>query len=109
LLREADPSIPECTVSKDDFDMTSAYFGDGYGVPTAAGKTAAEWLLKTHGYELEPTYTAKTFAAVLDAVRRRDDPGPVLYWHTFAGPVFRSEARSVPTESVPEPFRRYLS
>jgi hypothetical protein len=38
---------------------------------------------RTLGLSLDPTYTAKTFAAALDMVRR--SPGQaVLYWHTLS-------------------------
>jgi 1-aminocyclopropane-1-carboxylate deaminase/D-cysteine desulfhydrase-like pyridoxal-dependent ACC family enzyme len=58
------------------------YFGAGYGHATAAGVAAMEEA-RTLGLSLDPTYTAKTFAAALDMVRR--SPGQaVLYWHTLS-------------------------
>jgi D-cysteine desulfhydrase len=55
--------------------------GDGYGVPTAAGSAALE-SARSVGLELEPTYTAKAFAAALQ--RSRSAAGPTLYWHTLS-------------------------
>jgi 1-aminocyclopropane-1-carboxylate deaminase/D-cysteine desulfhydrase-like pyridoxal-dependent ACC family enzyme len=58
------------------------YLGAGYGHATASGATATEQA-RALGLELEPTYTAKTFAAALDVARR--SPGQVvLYWHTLS-------------------------
>ena len=57
------------------------YLGAGYGHPTAAGASATEEA-RAMGLMLDPTYTAKTFAAALDLVRR--SPGVVLYWHTLS-------------------------
>lgn len=55
------------------------YLGRGYGLPTAAGDG---WLGRDVGFLLDPTYTAKTFAAAVD--RARGARGVVLYWHTLA-------------------------
>ncbi len=70
--------------------MTGAYFGAGYGVPTAAGGRAAQ-AAAAAGLDLEPTYTQKTFAAVLDYLEN-SRPGPVLYWHTYNGVDLAAEA-----------------
>lgn len=63
--------------------------GDGYGRPTSAGARATE-IAEAHGLTLDPTYTAKAFAATL-ALARGDHwacavPGRVLYWHTLSVP-----------------------
>ena len=58
------------------------YFGEGYGHPSAAGERAIEDG-GALGLALEPTYTAKAFAAALDRWRsgRR-----VVFIQTYAGP-----------------------
>jgi 1-aminocyclopropane-1-carboxylate deaminase/D-cysteine desulfhydrase-like pyridoxal-dependent ACC family enzyme len=57
------------------------WFGPGYGHPTRAGDEAAG-VAKDMGLELEPTYTAKAFAAALDQLGRGKR---VAFIHTFAG------------------------
>jgi len=57
------------------------WFGRGYGHPTEAGRAATEWAA-TWDLPLEPTYTAKAFAAALAQVERGRR---VVYVHTFAG------------------------
>jgi 1-aminocyclopropane-1-carboxylate deaminase/D-cysteine desulfhydrase-like pyridoxal-dependent ACC family enzyme len=62
------------------------WLGAGYGHPTDAGARATEDARRA-GLELDPTYTAKTFAAALERVESlRDSPTPktVLYWHTLS-------------------------
>jgi D-cysteine desulfhydrase len=55
------------------------YLGSGYGKPSRAGRTAYHLLHEKEGIVLDPTYTAKTFAAVLDYCRSHPtDRGPVL-------------------------------
>lgn len=66
----------------DRIRFTLAYLGKGYGEPTPEGERATA-LAAEHGITLDPTYTAKAFAAALDVVRMGDHP-TVLYWHTLS-------------------------
>lgn len=69
-------------------EIEAAYVGAGYGIPTAAGQRALEVAARV-GLELDPTYTAKAFAKVLDLLQARP-VSPlgrrlrVLYWHTLS-------------------------
>ena len=47
-------------------NMWNDYVGNGYGCPTVAGQQAYRLLKDKQQIVLDPTYTAKTFAAVLD-------------------------------------------
>jgi D-cysteine desulfhydrase len=58
------------------------WFGSGYGQPTRAGDEAAR-VAADMGLDLEPTYTAKAFAAALDQLGRGRR---VVFIQTFAGP-----------------------
>jgi L-cysteate sulfo-lyase len=64
--------------------VESAYVGPGYGVPTTEGQEAARRLARGEGVLLDPTYTAKAFAALLDlhAGHRLGTDEPVIFWHT---------------------------
>ena len=62
-------------------DVARDWFGPGYGHPTAAGEAATDRAAEL-GLELEPTYTAKAFAAALDQHRRGRR---VVFVQTFAG------------------------
>lgn len=46
--------------------VTDAALGDGYGVPSPAGRQAIERLARSEGILLDPVYTGKAFAHVLD-------------------------------------------
>ena len=74
--------------------IDARYVGRGYGYPSAAGERASE-LARSFGLALEPTYTAKAFAAALELASgsRRDNPRcklrlhrrrTYLYWHTLS-------------------------
>jgi D-cysteine desulfhydrase len=62
------------------------WLGRGYGHPTDAGARATE-IASASGLVLDPTYTAKTFAAALAQVESVADAAGrrvVLYWHTLS-------------------------
>lgn len=61
-------------------NVIGEYYGDGYGLPTAAGERALAAARERAQLSLEGTYTAKAFAAVLDALERTNDR--VLFLNT---------------------------
>ena len=85
------------------------YFGSGYGEPTRAGNSAYHLMQQKEGIMLDPTYTAKTVAAVLDYCRsQRSDRGPVLYWHTYNSVDLSNQAREADYRDLPEPLQRFI-
>ncbi len=79
LLNLAAPSsLHERTMVLDE------YVGDGYGIPTTASTEALQLLAATEGIVLDPVYTAKAMAALLDWIRRGKFRATdnVLFWHT---------------------------
>jgi 1-aminocyclopropane-1-carboxylate deaminase/D-cysteine desulfhydrase-like pyridoxal-dependent ACC family enzyme len=78
------------------------FLGEGYGHAIAAG-SAAIAAAREDGLVLDPTYTAKAFAAAL-AIARDAAPGEsVLYWHTLAapGPFEALLAAAPPFDALP--------
>ena len=59
------PTIDAARVLVDDSQL-----GDGYGIPTAASQEAIELVARCEGLLLDPVYTAKAFAGLIDAIRR---------------------------------------
>jgi 1-aminocyclopropane-1-carboxylate deaminase/D-cysteine desulfhydrase-like pyridoxal-dependent ACC family enzyme len=64
------------------------YAGDGYARPSAEASAAAELLADLEGLPLDPVYTAKSFAGLLDLAARGELGGsePIVFLHT--GGVF---------------------
>jgi D-cysteine desulfhydrase family pyridoxal phosphate-dependent enzyme len=60
------------------------FFGEGYGIPTAASEEATSLLARTEGIVLDPSYTAKAMAALIAWHRegRFKAEDTVLFWHT---------------------------
>jgi D-cysteine desulfhydrase family pyridoxal phosphate-dependent enzyme len=76
--------LPE-TVQPDQVDLVErTYVGKGYAVPTEEGMAAIERLARTEGILLDPTYTGKAFAGLLDlhAKGRLGADEPLVFWHT---------------------------
>jgi D-cysteine desulfhydrase len=63
--------------------VVHGYLGAGYGHGIAAGRAAIERAREAEGLTLDPVYTGKAMAAVLDHTERAG--GPALYWHTYNG------------------------
>jgi len=83
------------------------YIGEGYGFSTPAGDSACRRVQETTGILLDPTYTAKTFAAVVDCCREPHS-GPVLYWHTYNSVDLSAQADPVADRQLPEPLRTLI-
>jgi D-cysteine desulfhydrase family pyridoxal phosphate-dependent enzyme len=65
------------------------YVGGAYGRPSEAGGAALERLARTEGVLLDPVYTAKAFAGLLDLVAagRLGRAEPVIFLHTGGLPA----------------------
>ncbi len=68
----------------DQVTVLDEFTGDGYGIPSPEGEEALALLARAEGVVLDPVYTAKAMAALIDWVRKgklsKDDN--VLFWHT---------------------------
>ena len=68
---------------------TDAFVGGGYGVPTEASHEAVHLLAELEGVVLDPTYTSKAAAGLLDGLRtdRFRGAGAVVFLHTGGHPA----------------------
>jgi 1-aminocyclopropane-1-carboxylate deaminase/D-cysteine desulfhydrase-like pyridoxal-dependent ACC family enzyme len=67
-----------------EIEVDDTQVGDGYGIPTAASTEALELVARREGILLDPVYTAKAMAGVIDRVRRGEfnSGQTILFWHT---------------------------
>lgn len=81
-LRALDPSFPLIAPDSLKGAVRGRYLGKGYGLPTPKGARAMAVFKEHTGGDLEPTYTGKTFAALMDDA---NDLGGkvVLFWNTY--------------------------
>lgn len=81
LLKVDTPELRVCTDTDDA--------GDGYGIPTTASRNALSFAATSDSLILDPTYTAKGFAAMLRYLERGTVRGTeaVLFVHTGGLPA----------------------
>lgn len=80
LIEKLAPGARVPRVSPDRLEVVEGYFGGAYGRETSDGRAAGDRFRGGHApATLEPTYTAKAFAAAM----ARCDGEPTLFWLTF--------------------------
>lgn len=65
------------------------YFAPGYGTPNEEGLEAIKLLARLEGILLDPVYTGKAMAGLIDGVaqKRFKDEGPIIFVHTGGAPA----------------------
>ncbi len=91
-----------------DVNLTTDYVGEAYGIPTAAGNAAILYLARTEGVLLDPVYSGKAFAGLLDHVRTGRIPhgARVVFIHTGGQPALFSFSRELLAAAAGSPGRR---
>jgi D-cysteine desulfhydrase family pyridoxal phosphate-dependent enzyme len=89
----------DLTFGASDLQIDDRYLGAGYAVLTAAEREAVRLVARTEGILLDPVYTGKAMAGLLDLVRRGeiDAQERVLFWHTGGTPALFAYARELAT------------
>jgi 1-aminocyclopropane-1-carboxylate deaminase/D-cysteine desulfhydrase-like pyridoxal-dependent ACC family enzyme len=107
LLKSSSPAVPDVTIGSQL--VVHDYFGGEYGLPTAEGMEALRLFREKEGIKLEPTYTAKTCAYLLDFIKehsRADDA--ILYWHTYNSADLSQDAGLVDCRELPQCFQNFF-
>lgn len=85
----------EWEIHPEDVVVYDDYVGEGYGIPTPETIDAIKMTARTEGILLDPVYTGKAMAGLVDLIRRgvvaRDQT--VLFWHTGGQPALFAHAR----------------
>lgn len=74
------------SVAAEYLDLRLDYVGPGYGVPSEQGLAATRLMAREEGIYLDPVYTAKAFAGLIEMARQGALSGRVLFWHTGGFP-----------------------
>lgn len=76
-------------ITPDEIGYSLAYVGEGYGIPTKEGMDALVLMARTEGILLDPVYTAKAFAAIVDMARKGKltKEHTVIFVHTGGVPA----------------------
>lgn len=73
----------------DELEIHDAYIGEGYGRPTKEGIDAIRLVAQTEGIFLEPVYTAKAMAGLIDLIKkgRFKSTDTIVFIHTGGIPA----------------------
>ncbi|MEX2528880.1 MAG: pyridoxal-phosphate dependent enzyme [Gemmatimonadota bacterium] len=66
---------------------TQAFVGEGYGIPTPEGNAAQALFGSRGGVILDPVYTAKAGAALVEMAATSRGVGRMVFWHTGGHPA----------------------
>jgi D-cysteine desulfhydrase len=80
-LRGLDPSFPAVDPGRCAITIAGGQLGGGYALPTKKGAAAIELARDLAGLALEPTYTGKALAALIDDAPTLSDR-VVLFWNS---------------------------
>jgi D-cysteine desulfhydrase len=85
-----------------DFTVTvlDGQRGGGYGVPSEEGLAAIRLLAQTEGILLDPVYTGKGMAGLIDQVRRGEIVEPAIFLHSGGVPALFAYAAELSPGSL---------
>lgn len=70
----------------DEVEVVDGHLGPGYGRPSREGLAATELVARTEGVLLDPVFTAKAMAALVELAGALDG-GPAVFLHTGGAPT----------------------
>lgn len=84
-------------ITSDDIHVCDQHMGPGYGIPTPACLEAIERVAQTEGIFLDPVYTGKAMAGVIDLIQtgriRADET--VVFVHSGGSPALFAKSSAV--------------
>ena len=108
LMQRLDRSVPKVELTLADFPVERGHYGAGYGHPTPACREAIQLMGESEEIFLDPTYTGKTFGALLARANSEHEQGPMLFWNTLSSADLDTVAQSVDFRSLPLAFHRFF-
>lgn len=87
----------DISATAEEIDNRDDYVGEGYGIASEAGLEAIEMAARSDGLLLDPVYTGKAFAALIDDARQgrigKDDVA--VFFHTGGLPLLFNLSESL--------------
>lgn len=106
-LRAIDDRFPQiASLAMENLIIDEDELGEGYAVPTLAASDALRLARNEAGLELDGTYTAKTFAALVKAARGPHKGKRLVYVHTLSSAPMGPLLDGAPP--LPAPLARLL-
>jgi D-cysteine desulfhydrase len=85
--------------------IEDVYVGPRYGIPSENALAAIRYMASSEGILLDPVYTGKAFAGLLDLVEQEKLPSgtPVIFLHTGGGPSLFAFSEQLASTVNPSP------
>lgn len=110
FLENKGVKVPREKVSFNNLILLHGYYGAEYGRSTREGLAAIDLIESTEGVHLEPTYTGKTAAGMIDFIRKKGKPDATyLLWNTFNSRDMTEYLKGVSSEILPKAFHKYFT
>ena len=104
VIRSMLDAVGSSGISDEAIGFDEGQLGDGYGRPTAEAGKAADLLARTEGILVDPIYTAKALASLIQAVRSgRHDGAWIVFWHAGGTPGILEPLDGGPGDGAPGP------
>jgi D-cysteine desulfhydrase len=103
LMTKYDNSIP--SVKYDHLIVNDNFYGEIYGKPTKECMEAIHSVKRFEDIQLEPTYTGKAFAALIDFIRKNKKKvanQTILFWNTFNSRDFSDIVAGIDYHELPK-------
>jgi len=90
VIELADDLIPD-----EEIIVKDAYFGKAYAYPTDEANDAIRLFARTEGVLLDPVYTGKAMAGMIDMIKKGDldDARDIVFLHTGGAPALHPYAK----------------
>lgn len=107
FLKNQSSRIPDVAITSPK--VLHDYFGEGYGCETPEGLAAIKAIKDSDNIALEPTYTGKAFAAVLDLAKEGPRQNkPILFWNTYNSVDLSRRIKDVDYRKLPKGLHAYF-
>jgi D-cysteine desulfhydrase len=101
-LKLRDSTLTHCDFDDADLHLRTDQLGQGYAIPTVAGREATTLLQEFAGIPSSLTYTAKAMAALIaDARRGLLENKNVLFWNTYNSQPLPAFANDLGWQKLP--------
>ena len=110
LMNRLDPAIPVDLDRRTNVELRDDCFGPGYAHSTPEAQHAVEVARDCLGVDLESTYTAKAFAAlIVDVDDPRFDNQELLFWNTYnSRRLEQPDPETIDLSKLPQELLRYF-
>ena len=110
MLKRLDPAFPGDLASQVRIRVRHEFFGEGYAKSNDVTDRAIDIAHDQLGLTLEPTYTGKAMAALLeDANQRHREGTSFMFWNTYnSNPLPDVDESGLNWDGLPAEFRRYF-